>query len=67
VRRDPGEHDPPGAEVDEEHHVGVLSRIVSTVNKSHATIPSACALRNCVQVGPSVAAPGRGRVVAAAS
>jgi len=30
----------------------VLSRIVSTVNKSQATIPSACARRNCVQLGP---------------
>jgi hypothetical protein len=30
----------------------VLRRIVSTVNKSHATIPSAWARRNCVQVGP---------------
>ncbi len=30
----------------------VLSRIVSTVKKSHATIPSAWARRNCVQLGP---------------
>src|SRR6266542_3115109 len=30
----------------------VLSQIVSTVKKSHATIPSAWALRNCVHVGP---------------
>ncbi len=29
----------------------VLSQIVSTVKKSHATIPSAWALRNCAQVG----------------
>jgi hypothetical protein len=40
--------------VDKEQHIidSVLSRIVSTVNKSHATIPSACARRNCVQLGP---------------
>src|SRR6266536_1585583 len=30
----------------------VLSRIVSTVKKSQATIPAAWALRNCVHVGP---------------
>jgi hypothetical protein len=30
----------------------VLSRIVSTVKKSHATIPSACTRRNCAQLGP---------------
>jgi hypothetical protein len=30
----------------------VYSQIVSTVRKSHATIPSAWALRDCVQVSP---------------
>jgi hypothetical protein len=49
----PGGDDPPGAELEEEQHVEVLRRIVATVNKSHATIPSARARRNCAQVGPS--------------
>jgi hypothetical protein len=45
----------------------VLSQIVSTVKKSQATISSAWARRNCVQLGPSVVALGPARVVEAAS
>lgn len=48
----PASTTPPAAELDEEQHIQRLERIVSTVKKSHATIASACARRNGVQVGP---------------
>jgi hypothetical protein len=45
----------------------VCNQLVSTVNKSHATIPSAWLAGTAPSSVQSVAAPGRGRGVAAAS
>ncbi len=50
--RDASEVDPPGGEFDEEQHIQVFNRRVSTVKKSVVRIPPAWARRNSDQGGP---------------
>jgi len=49
----------PGVQLDEEQDVGVLSRTVSTVKKSVAMMPAACARRNARQVTDARRGAGR--------
>jgi len=46
VRGDPGQVHPPPVEFDDEQHVLPGQPTVSTVKKSHASMPAACARRN---------------------
>ena len=47
-----GEENASAGKLDEEDYVDRLNEMVSTVKKSQATTPAACARRNSVQVGP---------------